>query len=169
MNGWRKPMVTLKTFFCSSRCKILEPKGLQDLASIHIVHTEVDSETSSELYHHKSTRATGLIGCLDYLSKLSQETLCLTLPSQELSPPPCHLRPPQHPPRHSVFVAVSTTTAAIGGQTLHSFIGIGTQSADNANTVLHDILFRNRLTARRWATPRPLSDVKLIEFLQGVR
>ncbi|KAK1305827.1 hypothetical protein QJS10_CPA10g01078 [Acorus calamus] len=69
-------------------------------------------------------------------------------------------------PRHSVFVTASTGIAAtaIGGQTLHSFAGIGTQSADDANTVLRDVL-RNRPAARRWAVAKALviDEVSMID------
>ncbi|KAK1261490.1 hypothetical protein QJS04_geneDACA008732 [Acorus gramineus] len=69
-------------------------------------------------------------------------------------------------PRHSVFVTASTGIAAtaIGGQTLHSFAGIGTQSADDANAVLRDVL-RNRPAARRWAAANALvvDEVSMID------
>ncbi|KAK1280671.1 hypothetical protein QJS04_geneDACA018245 [Acorus gramineus] len=56
------------------------------------------------------------------------------------------MRPSQHPPRHS-------------------FVGIRTQSADDANAVLCDVLLRNRLAARRWTAAKALviDEVSMID------
>ncbi|KAK1309721.1 hypothetical protein QJS10_CPA08g01489 [Acorus calamus] len=83
----------------------------------------------------------------------TQISLCCRRPaplsSQELPPPPRHLHPPQHPTRHS-------------------FAGIGTQSADDINTVLRDVLLRNHLIAATW-TSSASSAPNLTKLIQAAK